>query len=118
MLNAIPDLPAGVIGFEVSGKLETTDYSDILRPALDDAAEDGDIRLVIVMPKFDGLSTGAIWEDTKMGVTNWGAWKRAAFVTDVEWMSHAIHWLGWMSPGEVKHFPLAERDAAIAWAAA
>ena len=26
MLNDIPDLPPGVIGFEVSGKLETEDY--------------------------------------------------------------------------------------------
>jgi hypothetical protein len=25
---------------------------------------------------------------------------------------------GWMTPGELKHFPLAERAAAIAWAAA
>jgi hypothetical protein len=24
---------------------------------------------------------------------------------------------GWMTPGDVKHFPLTERDAAIAWAA-
>jgi hypothetical protein len=25
---------------------------------------------------------------------------------------------GWMTPGEVRHFPLAQRDEAIAWAAA
>jgi hypothetical protein len=25
---------------------------------------------------------------------------------------------GWMTPGEVRHFPLARRDEAIAWAAA
>jgi hypothetical protein len=26
--------------------------------------------------------------------------------------------VGWMTPGDFKHFPLADRDAAIAWAAA
>jgi hypothetical protein len=25
---------------------------------------------------------------------------------------------GWMTPGELRQFPLAEREAAIAWAAA
>ena len=24
---------------------------------------------------------------------------------------------GWMTPGEVRHFPLAQRDEAVAWAA-
>ena len=33
MLNEIRDLPPGVIGFEVSGKLETSDYRDILQAA-------------------------------------------------------------------------------------
>ncbi|NJN37025.1 MAG: STAS/SEC14 domain-containing protein [Nitrospiraceae bacterium] len=32
-------------------------------------------------------------------------------------MVHLVNLFGWMSPGDVKHFPLAERDAAIAWAA-
>jgi hypothetical protein len=40
-----------------------------------------------------------------------------AVVTDIDWMANALAWFGWMSPGEIKHFALAERDAAIAWAA-
>ena len=68
-------------------------------------------------PAFDGLSAGAMWEDTKIGVEHWGGWKRTAVVTDIDWMANALAWFGWMSPGEIKHFALAERDAAIAWAA-
>jgi hypothetical protein len=34
-----------------------------------------------------------------------------------DWMSRGIEWFGWMTPGEIKHFPLAERGAAITWAA-
>ena len=117
MLNAIPGLPSGVIGFEVTGKLEAEDYRDTLAPAVAKAADDGDIRLVMVLPSFEGIEPEAIWEDTKLGVTNWSAWKRVAFVTDVEWMTQAMRWFGWMSPGEMKHFPLAERAAAIAWVA-
>jgi hypothetical protein len=43
--------------------------------------------------------------------------KRIALVTDVDWMTHVVHLFGWMTPGEVKTFPLADRQAAIDWAA-
>ncbi len=117
MLNQIADLPDGVIGFEVSGKLRAEDYRDILLPAVEKAAEAGEVRVVIVIPSFDGFSSGALWADLKMGVKEWGAWKRIALVSDIEWMAHGVHWFGWMTPGEVKHFPLAERQAAVAWVA-
>jgi hypothetical protein len=117
MLNEIQDLPAGVIGFEVSGKLETSDYRDLLLPALQKAAAAGEVRIVVVMPEFSGFTAGALWEDVKMGIEHWRAWKRIALVTDVGWMAQATNWFGWMTPGDVKHFPLAQRDAAIAWAA-
>ena len=117
MLTEIPDLPPGVIGFEAAGKLAAEDYSDTLAPAVRRAADAGDIRLVIVIPTFEGIDPGAVWEYTKMGLTTWSAWKRVAFVTDIEWMANAMRWFGWMSPGEVKHFPLAEQEAAIESAA-
>jgi hypothetical protein len=117
MLNAIDDVPAGVIGFELSGKLVAEDYRDIMLPALQDAAAAGDIRIVIVIPKFEGATGGALWQDMKLGVEHWRAWKRIAVVTDVEWMTHGVDWFGWMTPGEVKHFPTAQRADAIAWAA-
>jgi hypothetical protein len=115
MLTAIPDLPDGVLGFEASGKLEASDYTDVLDPALRDAGDE--IRLVLVIPDFDGIAAEAVWADAKMGVKRWGDWTRVAFVTDAEWMIRATKWFGWMSPGELKHFHLADRAAAVAWAA-
>ena len=117
MLEPIADLPEGVIGFTVTGTLEAEDYRDVLLPALEQAAAHGGIRILIEMPEFEGFSPGAIWQDLKMGVENWSKWQRMALVTDVDWMRHGVEWFGWMTPGEVKHFPIAERDAAIAWLA-
>jgi hypothetical protein len=117
MLNQITDLPAGVIGFEVAGQLRAEDYRDILLPAVEKAAEAGEVRVLIVIPKFDGFSPGALWADLKMGVKEWSAWKRIAVITDIEWMAFGVHWFGWMTPGEVKHFALADRDAAVTWVA-
>ena len=116
MLNKLADLPEGVIGFEVAGKLEAEDYRDVLLPALEQAAAAGEVRVVIVIPKFEGFSAGAFWEDLKMGVEHWRAWKRIALVTDIDWMIHGTNWFGWMTPGEIKHFPMAEKAAAIEWA--
>jgi hypothetical protein len=116
MLNAIGDLPPNVIGFEVSGTLTTEDYRDILLPAIERAADAGEVRIVIVIPSYEGLTGGALWQDLKMGVEHWRAWKRIAVVTDVEWMRKGTEWFGWMTPGDVKHFPLDRRAAAISWA--
>jgi hypothetical protein len=116
MFTPLTDLPDNVIGFEVSGKVEAADYKDVLLPALHDAAARGEVRIVIVMPDYEGFAGSAMWQDMKAGIEHWGKWKRIALVTDVEWMMHGVHWFGWMTPGEVKHFPMAERAAAIEWA--
>ena len=60
MLNPIADLPSGVIGFEASGKIEAEDYRDVLLPAIQKAAADGEVRIVMVLPEFEGLSGGAL----------------------------------------------------------
>jgi hypothetical protein len=119
MLKPLTDVPQGVIGFETAGKLHAEDYRDILLPAIERAAKNGgDIRFVIVVDDFDGLSTGALWQDLKIGVEHLRGWKRIALVTDIEWMNLMTSMFGWMTPGEVKHFPLSQRAEAIAWAAA
>jgi hypothetical protein len=117
MIKQLTDLPAGVIGFETAGKLQAEDYRDVLLPAITQAAATGDIRVVIVFSEYEGITTGAVWQDLKMGVEHFRAWKRIALVTDIEWMIHMAAMFGWMTPGEVKHFPLAERAAAIEWVA-
>jgi hypothetical protein len=118
MMKQLTDLPDGVIGFEAAGKLQAEDYRDVLLPAVEKAASDGrDLRIVIVIDHFDGMSGGALWQDLKMGVGHMRGWKRIALVTDIEWMVHMTAMFGWMTPGEVKHFPLAERAEAVTWAA-
>jgi hypothetical protein len=112
-------LPPGVLGFEVDGELHADDYRNVLLPAVEAAIRAGErIRIVLVFERFDGLSGGALWQDLKMGVEHLTHWDRIALVTDIDWMIHLTALFGWMTPGELKHFPLAEREAAIAWAAA
>jgi hypothetical protein len=117
MIKELTDLPAGVVGFEATGTLKAEDYRDVVLPALERALASGEVRFVIVMPEFRGMSGGALWQDLKLGVEHFRAWKRIALVTDIDWMRHMTELFGWMTPGQVKVFPLAQRGEAIAWAA-
>jgi len=117
VIKELSSLPAGVIGFEATGTLSAEDYRDVILPALERASASGEVRFVIVIPEFRGMSGGALWQDLKMGMEHLRAWKRIALVTDIEWMNLMTTMFGWMTPGEVRHFPLAQREEAIAWAA-
>lgn len=117
MITELGGLPEGVTGIEASGRIAAEDYRDVVVPAVERAAKAGDVRFVIVIRDFDGVSGGAVWQDLKMGIEHFRAWKRIALVTDIEWMSHVTDLFGWMTPGETKTFPLERRDEAIEWAA-
>jgi hypothetical protein len=117
MLKPIESLPQGVIGFEAVGEIRSSDYTDVLMPAVRQVSERGDdVRIVLVFERWEGMSSGAVWRDLKMGVDNLRRWKRIALVTDLDWMITVTSLFGWMTPGEFKRFPVAERDRAIAWA--
>lgn len=115
MIRALDGLPEGVIGFEASGRIAAADFRDVVLPAFERAAGTGDVRFLIVMRDFQGMSGGAVWQDLKVGVEHLRAWRRVALVTDIEWMSNLTHLFGWMTPGETRTFPLDQRDEAIRW---
>jgi hypothetical protein len=118
MIKELSDMPAGVIGFEVTGKIQAEDYRDVVLPALQQAAQTGQVRFLLIMPEFHGMSGGALWQDLKMGMQHLHAWKRIALVTDVDWMFNLTALFGWMTPGETKVFSVAERDQALTWVTA
>jgi hypothetical protein len=118
MIRPLADMPEGVIGFEADGKIRAEDYTQVLIPAVEQKVDAGeDIRMVLVFDSFEGLSADAAWQDLKLGIGHLTRWNRIALVTDIEWMAHVTRLFGWMTPGEARHFPVAEREAAVAWAA-
>ncbi len=118
MFRPLPDLPPGVIGFEAVGEVHADDYRDVLRPALDEAAATGGIRLVFVIgSEFGGYSAGVSWEDAKLALHHVSAWERTAIVSDVEWVRHMSGAFGWMVPGQMRAFPLVQREDAVRWVA-
>jgi hypothetical protein len=117
MIQQMSGLPDGIMGFEVTGKITAEDFRDVIIPAIDAAAKAGEVRFLITIPEFHGMTPGALWEDLKVAFENFRKWKRIALVTDIEWMHHMLSAFGWMTPGEVKYFPSSQRDQAISWVA-
>lgn len=121
MIERIDEMPAGTIGLRASGKLTREDYQEVLEPALKEGVEAGELRLLFVMPDFDGLEPGAMIDDVETGLRAWvrdhKAWKRFAFVTDVEWLAKTMRAFAWLAPGEVRIFSLGELDVAREWVA-
>jgi SpoIIAA-like len=116
-VKVLTDLPPGVIGFEIAGWVRAHDFRNVMRPAVDKAAADGDLRCVVVINDFRGMTPGALWHDLMMGLEHLRTWKRTALVTDIWWMAHLAAIFGWTTPGDFKRFSRADRADAIAWAA-
>jgi hypothetical protein len=122
MVKRIDDMPAGTIGFRASGKLSPEDYRDVLVPALREAVDAGEVRMLFVLSDFEELEPRAWLEDAKtgfeLGFFKHSAWKRSAIVSDAEWVKKAFRMFAWMTPGEVKVYGLDEEDEARSWVAA
>ena len=117
MIELIPALPTNVVGLVAKGEITAADYQDRLVPAVQAALEEHDkIRLLYVLgAEFTGFSGGAMWEDGKLGLGHLGSWERIAVVAEEAWVRHAVNAFGYLIPGEVKVFDLADEADASAW---
>ncbi|GAT08118.1 STAS/SEC14 domain-containing protein [Mycolicibacterium novocastrense] len=121
MIEVLPDMPDGVIGFQVSGRLSGEDLR-AFEPTLKQELQTDELRIVeVIAPTYEGFGPGGLVEDVKMGfgalISHHSAFKRIAVVTDKEWVAHTLHALAWMVPGEIALFGLDELEQAKAWAA-
>lgn len=121
MIEVLPDMPAGVTGIRVSGRLSGEDLRKF-EPAMAKVLDTDEIRIVeVVAPDYQGFGPGGLVEDLKLGLgalaEHHSALKRVAVVSDQDWVAHAMSAFAWMFPGELKTFALDELQQAKTWAA-
>lgn len=121
MIEILTDMPEGVTGIRVSGRLLGDDLRGI-RPLMEERLEQHEIRIVeVIASDYEGFGPGGLVEDLKLGfgslLEHHSAFKRIAVVTDKEWVVHTLRALAWMVPGEVALFGLDDLDRAKQWAA-
>jgi hypothetical protein len=117
LLEKISDLPDSVLGFKASGELTADDYRSVLVPAVNEALEKQEkLRLLYVLgDEVTGFSTGAAWQDTKIGVGHVTKWEKVAVVSDKEWLRHSVNIFGYLIPGEIKAYSTEQEADARAW---
>lgn len=121
MIEVLPDMPEGVTGLRVSGRLLGDDLREI-KPAMEELLKTGEIRIVeVIASDYEGFGPGGLVEDLKLGfgtvLPHHSAFKRIAVVSDKEWVAHTLHALAWMVPGDLAVFGLDEFERATEWAA-
>ncbi|MEO8772629.1 MAG: STAS/SEC14 domain-containing protein [Ferruginibacter sp.] len=119
MLKIINDLPGNVLGIEAGGEVTGADYENVLMPAVSEKLKaNKKIRLLYYLgPGFTGFSLKAMVDDAKVGMKNFSAWDRVAFVSDHQLINIFAKFFGHMLPGEVRVFNNSGLDEAKKWIA-
>jgi len=117
MIEALQNFPGNVVAVVCHGRVTKQDYARVLIPAVENALKDRDkVRLYYeTAADFAGIDPGAVWEDTKVGMSHFLRWERFAVVTDVEWIRHTMQFFGFLVPGELRVFTAAQAAAARKW---
>lgn len=117
MIEVLQGFPQKVLAFTCKGHVTRNDYETVLIPTVHEAMErPGKVRLYYqINPDFTGIEMGAAWDDFKVGMHHLTRWERMAVVTDVDWIRYAIRTFGFVMPGDLRIFPLAEKDKAREW---
>jgi SpoIIAA-like len=116
MFTVIDGLPDRVIGVKAAGEISASDYTDVLDPLITEATEKGKVRLLYVAgPELEGYSGGAAWQDTKLGFSHFTSFERVAIVTDRKGLEGAVKAVGWLMPGDIKVFAVADKADATTW---
>lgn len=121
MIEVLSDMPTGVTGLRVSGRVGGDELRDF-RSTMEAMLAGDEIRLVeVVSDDYEGFGPGGLLEDMKLGfgtlMQHHAGFRRVAVVCDKEWVAHALHAVGWLVPGELKLFALADLETAKSWAA-
>lgn len=119
MIEQIPNLPAGTLGFRATGIVTAADYESVLVPDIEAAfAINRKVRLLYhVAPGFESFQAGAMWDDAKLGFRHFSGWDRVALVTDVAWLRGLTSAMRFLVPAELRLFADAELEEAKAWIA-
>ena len=87
MVEDLEDMPAGTLGFRISGRITRDEYFQMLDPVRELLERGQKVSfLVVTESDFHGLDLPALWEDVKaagsVGLKHRSAWDRLAVVTD------------------------------------
>lgn len=88
VLAELSDLPVGVRGLDARGTVTADDYAQAFAPLVD-RVERADERLRLLFqfgPRFERITLGALWADSRLGTRYISLMDGCALVTDIDWV--------------------------------
>lgn len=118
MITLIEGLENNTVGARYEGEVTGDDYTDVLMPAVAKAAATGAaVNIVAVLTnELHHLSFAAMLRDGEVGMQYLKSWGRIAFVSDHERLDTFVEEKSKPFHLQVRAFPLAHEQDAIAWA--
>lgn len=119
MIELDAGTPENVVVATAHGRVDVADYEEVLLPAVSTAWATGrSVRLLYVLAAdFETYDIHAAMEDARLGLHHWYDFERVGLVTDHEAYRLMMGALGFVMPGQVKVFHLADVASARAWIA-
>lgn len=120
MLRLHPDTPPHVVAFEIDGTVTAPDMDDLYAAVEKTMDGKGPVHLYGEIHGIGGLTLEAVGANVKRGLgllPKLGRVARYAVVSDRSWIRTLAELEGAFVPGlEVRTYPVAEREDALAWA--
>ena len=105
-----------VFGFRATGKLSGEEFDRIVAYIDDKFTRHERLRMYAEIERLGGMSLGTFWKNLQFSLSNYGRIDKAAIVTDLGWVrTFAGLENKLFAKIDVRGFPLAEREAAMAW---
>jgi hypothetical protein len=109
------DLPDDVLGFRVFGTLTDDELESYIIPTTEKRVT-GPIKLLVQLgPEFEAHSTGAAWNDAKVGLRHLSDFTRCAIVTDAAGFKEAARVFSPLMNGKVRVFASDDLSVAKDW---
>ncbi|MCG6862479.1 MAG: STAS/SEC14 domain-containing protein [Chromatiaceae bacterium] len=116
MLQILQPTTGNLVAVNASGTVTAEDYEGVLIPAIEETLKSHDkVRVLFQLDPNTGFTAGAVWDDTKFGLSHFFAFEKFALVSDTEWINNTVKVLGFVMPCPVKLFALSELEAAREW---
>ncbi|MBE1282503.1 MAG: STAS/SEC14 domain-containing protein [Rhodobacteraceae bacterium] len=117
MITVHPPAGGNILEVELAGEISGEEYEATLVPAIEQVLVDHDgLRMLIqVQEDFSGFDLGAVWADTRMGVSHWRGFDRIAVATGRTWLRNTVRIMAALMPCPVQCFGLDDLDDARLW---
>jgi len=120
MVNAVADLPSGVLGFRASGRVTLDELDQVTQAVHAALGRHEPLNFYVELEDdFEGLDRDAARQGRQdalgIGLRHRKSWQRLALVTDQDWVRNYLNAFGSMVPGELRVFEPGRRGEARSW---